>query len=180
MKKLTLAIAVTAVAFSLTACKESQRKADAKATERQLTQYAIGQPLPAFDWSMERHMVIELYRLRNTEVATHTVWRSDRGTIEGDCPSMGFGIPYSTSLTNPLKLSHNYRDSSVIEQAEINGVFPSKNTSATWTMCTNDIGSLEPIYIESRVTVYPYPVTVDYETNRVIKAGKASATISSK
>ena len=105
------------------------------------------------------------------------VWRSDRGMVEGDCPSMGFGIPYSTSLTNPLKLSGTHRDSSVIEQAEINGVFPSKNTSATWTMCTNDIGSLEPIYIESRVTVYPYTVKVNYETNRVTKAGKATATL---
>ena len=75
---------------------------DSKIVQRQQSQYAIGQPIPAFDWSLERHLVIELYKVRNSKAATHSVWRSDRGLVEGDCPSYGYGIPYDTSLTNPL------------------------------------------------------------------------------
>ena len=127
-------------------------------------------------------MLIELYNARNMRAATHSVWRSITGVIEGDCPSMGFGIPYDTSLTNPIKGSV-YRPGGTnlkiltVEQAEPNGVFASKNTAATWVMCTGTGGIIEPIYVETKVTAYPYPLTVDYDTNRVVKAGKATVRI---
>ena len=44
-------------------------------------------------------------------------------------------------------------------------------------MCAGEAGNIEPIYIESKVTVYPYPVKVDYDKNRVTKAGKSSVNI---
>ncbi len=58
-----------------------------------------------------------------------------------------------------------------IGQAEPNGVFASTNTSATWVICTSSTGALEPVYVESKVTVYPGPMMVDYENNRVEQAG---------
>lgn len=163
---------------------DSQETIDAKAVEKQQSQYSIGQPVPAFDWSLERHLVSELYKIRNRKVATHAVWRSDRGMVEGDCPSMGFGIPYDTSLTNPLRTTDEdqtgYRTSgalAVVEQPEPNGIFASKNTSATWIMCIGDSGEIEPIYVETKVTIYPGPVNVNYETNRVVRTGAASVMI---
>ena len=45
-------------------------------------------------------------------------------------------------------------------------------------MCAGDNGDIEPVYVETKVTVYPYPVKVDYDKNRVIKSGKATVTIS--
>lgn len=159
-----------------------------KAVDRQQAQYNIAQPVPAFDWSLERDLLIQLYSIRNMRAVTHSVWRSDLGTVEGDCPSIGFGIPYDTSLTNPLRgtrlseegYSHNYQGGSIttIEQAEPNGIYASKNTAATWVMCAGEAGQIEPVYVETKVTAYPYPVNVDYETNRVTKAGAASVTIS--
>jgi len=178
MKKLILAVAVSTIALSMTACNDSQRRADAKNTERQQSQYATGQPVPSFDWSLERHLTIQSYQLRNQKVSTHAVWRGLTSVIEGDCPSMGFTLPYDTSLTNPLKLAAEWRDSSVIEQAEPNGIFLSKNSNATWVFCINDYGSIDPVLIETNVTTYPYPVKVDYDTNRVTKAGKATINIS--
>lgn len=162
---------------------KSQETRDLQRVDRQQTQYAIGQPVNAFDWSLERHLVIELYNLRNKKVATHAVWRSDYGLIEGDCPSMGFGIPYDTSLTNPLRATDEDQEGydksalTTIEQAEPNGIFASKNTTATWVMCVGDSGQIEPVYVESKVTIYPGPVEVDYETNRVIRAGAATVMI---
>ena len=155
----------------------------AQAVQAQQAQYLISQPVPSFPWSLERDMMIQLYGIRNLRAVTHSVWRSDLGTVEGDCPSIGFGIPYDTSLTNPLVATDiNSRGDSEasltsIEQPEPNGVFASKNTAATWVMCAGDNGNLDPIYVETKVTAYPYPVTVDYETNRVIKAGKSTVTI---
>jgi hypothetical protein len=155
----------------------SQERKDAAAVDRQQSQYAKGQPIPVFNWSLERHLVAELYRVRNQRVSTHAVWRSNYGMVEGDCPSMGYGIPYDTSLTNPLKKVYSAHGSVVVEQAEPNGIFASKNTAATWVMCVGKSGVIEPVYIESKVTIYPGPVHVDYKTNRVTRAGKANVKI---
>lgn len=178
--------------FSLAACDDMGRSPTesaqtAQVVERQQSQYAIAQPIPAFDFSLERDLVIQLYNLRNQRALTHSVWRSDRGMVEGDCPSIGFGIPYDTSLTNPLVATntaqdgyrHTYQGGSLtsIEQPEPNGVFASKNTSATWVMCAGETGTIEPVYVETKVTVYPYSVSVDYADNRVTKTGAASVTL---
>ena len=178
MKKFVL---ILASVLSMTACNvQNQSEKDAATVERQQEQYASAQPVPAYDWSLERHLVIELYNVRNMRAATHSVWRSDLGTIEGDCPSMGFGVPYDTSLTNPLTavdFGRSGYDRHVVEQTEPNGIFASKNTAATWVMCTNELGQIEPVYVETKVTTYPYPVTVDYDNNRVKNAGKSTVSI---
>ena len=160
---------------------------DAKRVSQQQSQYEKGQPIPAFDWSLERDLVIKLYTVRNQKANTHSVWRSDRGLIEGDCPSYGYGIPYDTSLTNPLVATdidnqgdeHYYQGGALasIEQAEPNGIFASKNTAATWVMCLGEAGTIQPVYVETKVTVYPGPVKVDYDTNRVVRSGAATVLI---
>lgn len=177
MKKVLGILLVVMLSVVSVGCNGSQTDKDRESVERQQSQYSKSQPVPGYNWSLERHLLTELYNLRNMKAVTHSVWRSDLGTVEGDCASIGFGIPYDTSLTNPLKLAGRYRDSSVVEQAEPNGIFASKNTSATWVMCAGKLGNIEPIYVETKVTVYPYPVKINYTTNQVTKAGKASVTI---
>ncbi len=172
MNKKIVALVLSSILF--VGCQQNTEAKDRKAVQEQQAQYAKSQPIPKFRHSMERELVIKLYKLRNEKVATHTVWRSNYGMVEGDCPSMGYGIPYDTSLTNPLQY---YGNGTVIGQAEPNGVFASTNTSATWVMCIGTAGMLEPIYVESKVTVYPYSLTVDYKNNKVQKAGEATATI---
>ena len=180
MKKLILTALISTTL--LTGCLQaSQTDKDSKAVEAQQSQYSKAQPIPVYDWSLERHMVTQLYNIRNMEATTHSVWRSDRGMIEGDCTSVGFGIPYDTSLTNPLKGKYYQQGgTTVVEQPEPNGIFASKNTQATWVMCAGTGGAINPVYVETKVTVYPYPVSVDYATNRVNKAGKATVTITGK
>ena len=176
MKKILL-ISVIASIF-ITGCdiEQSQEKQDMKVVQRQQKQYAKSQPIPTYEWSLERELLIKLYNLRNERVSTHSVWRSDYGMIEGDCTSMGYGLPYDTSLTNPLQGVKQYQGHYVVGQAEPNGIFASTNTSATWVMCVGKSGNIEPHYVESKVTVYPYPVKVDYNKNRVYKSGEAKAT----
>ncbi len=169
MKKITIAVALVALSAVLMAAKcseDSQEDKDHNAVERQQKQYSARQPVPAYDWSLEREMVRKLYDMRNKRVSTHSVWRSDYGQVEGDCPSMGYGIPYDTSLTNPLQGVRVYQGGVAIGQAEPNGVFASTNTAATWVMCVGKAGLLEPVYVEAKVTVYPGEVIVDYAANR--------------
>ena len=172
---------IGAVLFAGCQSTPSQETKDKEAVQQQQSQYAKGQPVPAFNWSLERDLLIKLYNLRNQKVSTHSVWRSDYGIVEGSCTSMGYGLPYDTSITNPLQAawrsSTSGRAGVALGQAEPNGVFASTNTAATWVMCLNPSGAIEPHYVESKVTVYPYPVTVDYEKNRVTKSGAATAVL---
>ena len=191
--KIVLFSLLVLLLVSLSGCAESTDTAtnqEAQQVEAQQQQYLIAQPVPQFDWSLERYLVGELYKIRNRKVATYSVWRSDYGLIEGDCPSSGYGIPYDVSMTNPLQATdvskegrrHSYEGGALtsIGQAEPNGIFASTNTSATWVFCVDETGDLMPVYVESHVTVYPYAVEVNYETNRVIRAGNPDVTIKPK
>lgn len=185
MRKL---IGLLILSLTASACTkhENAKTREADAVERQQLQYEKSQPIPVFDWSLERELLIELYRIRNEKVITHSVWRANYGMVEGDCPSLGYGLPYDLSLTNPLTpLIYTYdaigagwgQSSHTVEQPEPNGVFSSKNTSATWVMCIGEGSNLEPVYVETKVTVYPGPVKVDYNTNRVVRSGAATVLI---
>ena len=58
-------------------CSEtSEQDREAKKVNMQQGQYAKGQPIPAFNWSLERDLIVKLYSIRNKKVATHAVWRS--------------------------------------------------------------------------------------------------------
>ncbi len=189
MKIMLYMVIVGILAFTL-GCGQTQETTDneivnhslgaviSHRSNRQQEQFAIGQPIPQFDWSLERHLVIELYKVRNKKVLTHSVWRSDYGLVEGDCPSMGYGIPYDTSLTNPLR-GQKIKNSGVVAigQAEPNGIFLSQNTNATWVMCIGGAGLIEPVSVESKVTTYPGRVIVNYKTNRVIRSGAATVMV---
>lgn len=156
---------------------------DRAAVDRQQQHYQLAQPIPFFDYSLERDVAIQLYKARNERVTTWTVWRSDTGVIEGDCPSIGYPIPYDTSLTNPLQGVGYHQSRTTIEQAEPNGLFSSKNSIATWVRCISQVADEDieaPVYIESKVTAYPYPVEVNYETNRVKPAEGARPSVTIK
>lgn len=150
----------------LAAC--DPRTSEERNVASQQSQYQTAQPIPFFEYSLERDVAIQLYKARNERVATHTVWRSDTGVIEGNCPSIGYPLPYDTSLTNPLEY---VGQGGSIEMAEPNGLYSSKNSISTWVRCivkSNDKELVAPIYIESKVTAYPFPVLVDYDKNTVV------------
>jgi hypothetical protein len=145
-----------------------QERNDKISVIQQQDHYRINQPVPFYEWSIELDAAIQIYDARVRErIRTWTVWRSDNGLIEGDCASIGYPIPYDVQLTNPLKTY----DGTTIEQAEPSGLYSSHNSIATWVrevVIVNDKVVITPLYTESRVTCYAYPVKVDYEKNRVI------------
>ena len=180
MKRSTL-LMVCLIPFVLTGCSgcESSQQKDRRTVDKQQQQYTISQPVPYFEWSLERDFMIQLQKKRNEAVRTWSVWRSHTGMIEGHTESIGFPLPYDVQLTNPLG-REGTNSSLVVEQPEPNGLFGSKMTAATWirAVVTHNGKAMEvPIYVEGVVTCYPYPIVVDYEKNRVTRAEAGDPTV---
>lgn len=182
-------VCVVALAGCMGERAQTADEQDRSAVNRQQRQYSAAQPIPSFDWSLERDVAIQLYQARNERVRTWTVWRSDYGMIEGHCESIGYPIPYDVQLTNPLKAEWETGYQSIagvsVEQPEPNGLYSSHNSIATWIRAVVEVDGRTqevPISVESKVTCYPYPIEVDYETNRVRRAnaGKPSVVIESR
>lgn len=159
MSTITKAILCLLLAL-LTSCSDedvSREKADVK---RQQLIYVTNQPPPTFDWSLERHLMTQLYRARNSAVATYSYIRNQyTGKVTSWCPSMGYPIPADTQLTNPLQIVyHSQHGSGVIEQAEPNGMYTSKNTRGTFVMCVDKEGMVVPRYHEQDAEAYLTPM----------------------
>jgi len=171
-------IAVTFLLLGQSGGCETSETRDRRTVEQQQRAYQEAQPIPSFDFSLERQVAIELYQARNQAVATHSVWRSTTGMIEGDCPSIGFPLPWDVQLTNPLQY---VQSGGVIAQAEPNGLFTGMGGAlGTWVRCVYDVGGRRvtaPVYIESIVTTYPFPVEVDYDRNRVTPIAGQEPTV---
>lgn len=136
--------------------------------DRQQQHYANTQPIPWFDWSLERYLMIQLYTARNNAVATWSYqWNSYLGLSTWDCASIGYPIPGGTQLDNPWRvqnsgssgISDNYWGVA-IGQAEPNGLFPPATANGTYVMCLNPDGTIGPVYEEDYMKAFPYPMQV--------------------
>lgn len=151
-------IALLCAALLVDNCdNEDANHAESNAVDRQQQVYTQHQPVPQFDWSLERSLMIQLYQARNRTLATYSyVINSYTGAIIMSCPSMGFPIPATTQLTNP-ETTAGYNNCTTIQQAEPNGLYAPPVTHGTWIMCLEPDGTIEPRYVENDViaTVRP-------------------------
>jgi len=148
----------------------------------QMQQFLRNQPVPSFDWSLERHMLIALYTARQKATNTFSVVQSDfTGKILWSCPSMGFPLPYATQLTNPQQLiqksdsSHWY--DGVIGQQEPNGLFSPPAADGTWVPCVDEHGKITPVYEERKVTTFLRPMMEQNGTLVPVAGQQASLAI---
>lgn len=149
----------------LGAC-EYQEAADTKdkaVVNEQQKVYATTQPIPTFKWSQDRDNLIQIYKQKNDARNTYAVVRSSgTGEILWHCPSIGFPIPADTQLTNPLQILYaTSAGVGVVEQAEPNGLFTSKNTDGTYVFCVDSQGNVSPQYTELKAEVFTRPVKVE-------------------
>ena len=150
--------------FSLGASEESTEMKDREIVHEQQSHYQKIHPLPFFDYSIPRDVYTQIYEVVTTRAyITYTVIESTTGKTFYHGSSIGYGIPADTSLTNPLQPQWgkygNYSEGGlVLEQAEPNGLFSSKNTDGTWVLFVQSDGSVTPIYTEHKVTTFPFKV----------------------
>ena len=178
--RVSVCLAILVSIFSMNFICDLQERQDKRSVISQQDHYRKNQPVPFYEWSIELDAAIQIYDARVRErIRTWTVWRSDNGLIEGDCASIGYPIPYDVQLTNPLK---EY-SAVTVEQAEPSGLYSSHNSIATWVrevVTVNNKVVITPLYTESRVTCYAYPVRVDYDKNRVIPMRNVMPSITLK
>lgn len=169
MKKILVILSVLMM-FILTAYSCG---ADTQSIEQGQQQTAVNsiiqnQPIPDLGgYSFERQIVIETYLARNNTIATYAYMFTMDGKIVEICPSIGYPIPYSTQLTNPVRTMDNYSQGSVIANAEPNGLYPPGDAAATLVQCVNPDGSVTPVYIEWYVLAFPYQIESDIQLKRI-------------
>jgi hypothetical protein len=119
--------------------------------------------MPAVDNFQEMRILKQIIELRDRQLTTYTYTVDRDAELHFLCPSMGYGIPYSTQMTNPEKLVDAYRDEKPIPQPEPNGLYMPNSVSATWVLCQNpQTDGVAPVYSEPKLLVSPFPLEYDH------------------
>lgn len=151
-------IAISAVAcLALAACGSptpSAEQNDTKATERLQAEAQAVVGLPRIQAFTEKRLATKLAELRDKpNLLTYTYLLGMDGRLRCLGRSVGFGIPYSTQITNPQKAGGGSYGYFTLPQAEPNGLYMPESAAATWVMLIDAKGEAQPTYIESDVTV---------------------------
>ena len=129
--------------------------------EKILAEGTAATGMPAIKNFRERKLLRDILELRDQNgLVTFTyVWNELNGKLIFFCDSIGYGIPYATQYTNPMKPLYYYQTGMSIPQAEPNGLFSPSAAEGTWVMCTDPKSNkTAPVYVEPRVVVSPFPI----------------------
>jgi hypothetical protein len=166
MKKIITAIALSA---TLAACAESPPSAEQKqkeATNKLMAdaEARVGMPrVTNFTEKRLANMILELRDQPNLSTYTYTIDMQGKAHCLGR--SIGYGLPYTTQITNPQKIADYLSQGgyAILPQAEPNGLYSSDSTSATWVLLVGPTGKPEPTYVESDITVSLSPLRTAVE-----------------
>lgn len=140
-------------------------QSDQNLTNAQLDQYQAVQPVPFFNWSMMRQVLIDIYKAQNESRQTWAVFVANNGTPIFSCESVGYPIPATTQLTNPQQVvvgsgvggsSYAY---GTVGQMEPNGTYTGSSLG-TYVLCIRPDGKFAPVYAEPYVMMFPFQVSV--------------------
>lgn len=161
MKKKLLAVGVIGVlmASMLTGCSDmsSTSSAEKEYTAEIKQQIFDMYGMPNISNGYEYAQLKEIYELRDDpNLICYWYTKNDmtgKFVYQGKC--VGYGIPYSASLTAPEVPDYaSYEDNAVLMQAEPNGIYTNGVTSsATWILTVDEEGNIKPTYVESEITV---------------------------
>ena len=133
--------------------------------EKMLAQARNSIGMPAITNFQEMRMLKQVLELRDQAVSTVTYIVDLGGKLHKVCDSIGYGIPYATQFTSPMrpaKSSEVWQNGNVaLPQADPNGLFSPASSEGTWVNCLNpDTKKLAVVYIEPRVIVSPFTLNV--------------------
>lgn len=158
MKKLLVALAIACLA--LTACTtDGALKEDQAAASANLDRLNDSQPVPEFRWSQIRQNLIEITRAQSETTQT-TSFFFNLGVADpiSTCPSIGFPIPTTAQLTNPLQAVRvaTGGDRVILPQAEQSGIYTG-NSTGTYVICVDATGAAYAQYWEGYVSTVAGP-----------------------
>ena len=146
-----------------TGCGKSNNKSDNVLAEKQeqLMSEANAQVgMPGIVNFQERKLMKMIFELRDqANLVCYAYVYSDyhaKFRYLGKC--MGYGLPYATQFTNPMKeIYHtNHGWTSTLPQSDPNGLFMPQSAEATWIMLLDSAGTPHPMYFEPKMTILPF------------------------
>jgi len=161
--KTTRIIACAILTVTVAACTVSPPSAeekDADATKQLQAEASQQVGLPRINNFTEKRLATRLAELRDKpDLVTYAYVQGMDGLLRCFGKGIGFGIPYSTQITNPERLSGDFHDSTALPQAEPNGLYMPESASATWYMLIDaSTGEANPVYVEPNLTVSIKPL----------------------
>lgn len=115
--------------------------------------------LPAISNFTEKKFAKMIYELRDQEIKTWAYYLDVDGNRHLLCESVGYGLPYSTQYSNPLRTVDRWSNyAEQLPQAEPNGLFMPDAADATWVLCSDGRGGVAPVYSEPTLLVSPFPL----------------------
>ena len=154
--KKIICIALIAICiFCLCSCKDESSLKDQEYSEDIKSQISDAIGYPNLSNFFEYAQLKEIYELRD-DPNLICYWYtkneySGKWVYEGKC--IGYGIPYSASITSPDKAMYS-NGGVVVSQSEPNGIYTNGlSTSATWILAINAEGDIKPEYVEQSIRV---------------------------
>jgi len=159
MRTLRFPLLVLGFVLSLLGCGDS---ATEKASEdvQQLAQRLYSEVgTPEITNFQEYKFAKQIMEMRDERITTYTYHVDRNGNRHFICKSVGYGLPYSTQLTNPKQFQNSFGDAyAKLPQREPNGLYMPDNVDATWVLCAAGAGGIEPVYSEPQLFVSPVPI----------------------
>jgi hypothetical protein len=154
-------LALVAVATLLTACdiQPNSTQIERKKQEEMNMQAVTSVGMPAITNFAEKRMMKDIMELRDQNVATTTYLVDMNGRLHKVCNSVGYGLPYATQYTNPMRTTADGHGITTIPQADPNGLYSPASADGTWILCVDTkTGKAKPVFMEPRVIVSPIPL----------------------
>ncbi len=123
----------------------------------QLKIYNTTQPIKVYDWSAYRQAMLEVVDGLVQGGDSFSYMLAADGRPFFGCPSMSYPIPFTAQITAPDQVIYNSYGS-VIAQMEPWGGYSPPSTEATLFLCRLANGKATPVYSESSVATFPFPV----------------------
>jgi uncharacterized membrane protein YciS (DUF1049 family) len=153
-------------AFWLRGCIESNKSSDTVQSTQQekiLKELTAQTGMPSIKNGRERKILKDIYELRDQDgIVTFTYIVAEMtGKLIFFGETIGYGIPAATQYTNPQKVAYSGQQySTVIPQADPNGLFSPSSAEGTWVLMKDPAGSkVLPVYVEPRIIVSPFKLS---------------------
>lgn len=146
-------------------CNERLSTADEKDRFQQEQLLKEGQAqtgMPSIKNFKEKKLLKMILELRDDEKLITFVYIVDlNSNLHFLGKAIGYGIPYATQYTNPLKTIEGLTrgEFTAIPQADPNGLFSPASAEGTWVLMIDPTTKdPHPVYIEPRVIISPFPL----------------------
>jgi len=164
MKKMIgLVLSVVLVSGMMSGCSEVEKSSTTKEKEYQeeLMQQSTNEiGMPEITEFYEKKLAKEIFEKRDdSKLVCYAYSQNLEGkfVFVGKC--LGYGLPYSTQYTNPMKLASSYSDATALPQSDPNGLYGASGLSATWLMMIDEeTGGNYIMYCEPTIVVTEHKI----------------------